>query len=195
MQRFAAPRAIPGRAIALAASLVTLAVTLTGCLSAAIPAESVTPTVSAPSAGATSSPSADPLAERDRFLREQQQPLDGSLLSAKTELQRALVETQRQWVESQGGTWTPEQESIILALALDACETSILNGHEIEVSTFRIHVDSSPLIAELIAASPADTADQARSSLVSMMVFGTGYICPQDAPQWERAWEASGDDY
>ena len=175
-------------------ALVSLLV-LSGCslLPAAPEPESEpspTPTVSA-------SPTADPdagagamedmLVERDEFFAAQQQVPGQAQLLAKTEPQTELVARQREYVESQGVTWTPELESITLALALDACETSILNGHAVDVDVFRSHVATSPLIA---AVAGDDTAAQA--GVVDIMVYGTGFLCPDDAPQWEAAMAEAG---
>ena len=132
----------------------------------------------------------DALAERDAFIEAQQQPLDGTALVAKTPEQIELISQQRAYVESQGGTWNADAESITLALALDACETSILNAHAVDVDIFRTHVTSSPLIDAVTGGDPA-----AGEGAVSIMVFGTGFICPDDAPQWESAWSESGGAY
>lgn len=148
------------------------------------PRVSPTPTASDAEAG---SGTADALVERDAFFTAQQQiPGEGELV-AKTDAQKQLVTNQREYLESQGATWTSELESITLALALDACETSILNGHDIDVDTFRAHVATSPLIAALAG---DDTAAQA--GVVSIMVYGTGFICPDDAPQWQTAASEAG---
>ncbi|MEH3089320.1 MAG: hypothetical protein PGN24_06885, partial [Microbacterium arborescens] len=71
----------------------------------------------------------------------------------------------------------------------DACETSILNGHEIDVTAFRTHVATSPLIDSLAV------DDASREGAVSIMVFGTRFLCPDDAPQWEQAWTEAGGEY
>ncbi|MBD7957822.1 hypothetical protein H9651_09255 [Microbacterium sp. Sa4CUA7] len=129
-------------------------------------------------------------AERDAFLAAQQQPLDGSALVAKTPEQQALVAEQRAYIESQGAQWDSQVETLTLALTLDACETSILNGHDVTVDVFRAHVATSPLIASVAGDDPAMI-----DGAVSIMVFGTGFICPDDAPQWEAAWTESGGVY
>lgn len=152
----------------------------------ASPRPSISPTPTASDAEAGSG-TADALAERDEFFTAQQQiPGEGELV-AKTDAQKELVTNQREYLESQGATWTSELESITLALALDACETSILNGHDVDVDTFRAHVATSPLIAALAG---EDTAAQA--GVVSIMVYGTGFICPDDAPQWQAAASEAG---
>lgn len=158
-------------------------------------AEAATPETEAPETDATPEAAdgdvlGDALAERDQFLIDQQQPLDGSSLVAKTPEQQELVAQQRAYVESQGGQWSAESETITLALALDACETSILNGHAVDLDIFRTHVTSSPLISAVSGGDP-----NAIEGAVSIMVFGSGFICPEDAPQWEAAWTESGGVY
>lgn len=140
--------------------------------------------VSTPDATSDAAPAdGDVLAERDRFIADQQQPLGEPLLSAKTPAQQQLVAEQRAHVESQGGQWSPQAESVTLALGLDACETSILNGHVVDANTFETHVATSPLIQQV------GTTPEALDGAVSIMVFGTGFLCPDDAPQWESAWQ------
>lgn len=130
----------------------------------------------------------DPFAEREQFFADQQQQPGDPLLSAKTDPQRELIAQQRAHVESLGGAWSPEIESITLALGLDACETSILNAHDIDLTVFRMHGATSPLI-QSFATAPAEL-----EGAVSIMVFGTRYLCPDDASQWESAWtEAAGE--
>ncbi|QEW03155.1 hypothetical protein [Microbacterium lushaniae] len=145
--------------------------------------EETTPAPEETAAG--SAPVADALAERDEFFATQGQPVDGSLPTPQTPEQQEFLDQQRAYVESQGGTWDEFYDGVALAVTLDACETSILNGHEIDVDTARLHIDSSPLIAE-ISGGDAD----ATQGLASIMVFGTGFICPADAPQWEAAFTA-----
>ena len=192
------------RALTAAAAAAFLAVSLTACVAYPtdgaqridVPEESTTAPTPEPTAdeGAESEESADgfgaALTERDAFLEAQQQPLDGTALVAKTPEQIELINQQRAYVESQGGTWNADAESITLALALDACETSILNGHAVDVEVFRAHVNSSPLISAITGGDP-----QAIEGALSIMVFGTGFICPDDAPQWEAAWTETGGVY
>lgn len=172
--------------------LAAAAFGLTACAGPAAPATTPPEAETSPTAPAvTASPHPAPeiregMAERDQFIRDQQQPLDGSLLVAITEPQKALVRQQREYVQSQGGTWNAESESVTLALALDACETSILNGHEVDDAVFLTHVMSSPLIRAVAGDDP-----QAQTNVASIMVFGTGFLCPDDAPQWQSAWEAA----
>lgn len=165
--------------------------TLSGC--SLLPAAQDPDAAPSPTATPSASPSAtaggmdDMLAERDEFFATQQQiPGEGQLV-ARTDAQAELVTRQREYVESQGATWSAELESITLALGLDACETSILNGHAVDVDVFRSHVATSPLIA---AVAGDDTAAQA--GVVDIMVYGTGFLCPDDAPQWEAAMAEAG---
>ena len=192
------------RAFTAAVAAAFLAVSLTACSAYPTdgaqridaPEESAAPTPEVTTDEGTAPQDAaadgmeDALAERDAFLEAQQQPLDGTALVAKTPEQIELISQQRAYVESQGGTWNADAESITLALALDACETSILNGHAVDVEVFRAHVTSSPLISAVSGGDP-----QAIEGALSIMVFGTGFICPADAPQWESAWSESGGVY
>jgi hypothetical protein len=141
----------------------------------------------APSASAADGDYAAALAERDQFIADQQQPLDGSLAKARTPEQIAFVAEQREWIESNGLTWTEEEEAVTLALALDACETSILNFHTVTTDTVSTHVATSPLIQGQIDQAP-DQADLIRQSMLEIAVFGTSFICEADAPQWEAAY-------
>lgn len=181
-------RTRPMTALALTGALLLLA---SACASGPEPAE--TPTSASTSAASTTptpdetgdavASEGDVLAERDQFILDQQQPLGEALLTAKTPAQQQLIAEQRTHVESQGGQWSPQAESITLALGLDACETSILNGHVVDASTFETHVTTSPLIQQV--GSTPESLDGA----VSIMVFATGFLCPDDAPQWESAWQ------
>ncbi|WJL95543.1 hypothetical protein QSU92_16780 [Microbacterium sp. ET2] len=189
---------MPSRSTAAAAALVIVALSLAGC-SFSVPVvesdASSSPTVAAPAPTQTESDDtagddqmADALAERDQFLADQQLPLDGSPLVAVTPAQQEFIAQQREFIESQGGTWDAQTESISLALAADACETAILNYHEVDAPLLQAHVASSPVFAQVI---PADfTADQraaAERNVASVMVFGAGFLCPEDGPQWEAA--------
>ncbi|MDF2554895.1 MAG: hypothetical protein K0R60_790 [Microbacterium sp.] len=181
--RFALP-------IALASALA-----LTGCSllpsgqdTDAEPSPTVTTEASpTPTAESDAGGTEDMFVERDEFFATQQQiPGQGELV-ARTDAQIELVARQREYVESQGVAWTAELESITLALGLDACETSILNGHAVDADVFRTHVATSPLIS---AVAGDDTAAQA--GVVDIMVYGTGFLCPDDAPQWEAAMAEAG---
>lgn len=188
------------RTATLAALAVVGALALTGCAPASdagtsdatpaatpsAPEKSASPT---PDAGGDGAMSGDVLAERDAFIAEQQQPVGQPVLTAKTPAQQDLVAQQRAHVEANGGQWSEQAETVTLALALDACETSILNGHEIDVASFRTHVVTSPLIGSLAV------DDASREGAVSIMVFGTRFLCPDDAPQWEQAWTEAGGEY
>ncbi len=129
----------------------------------------------APSSVATEAPSTAPgdeatvdpddysdvFAERDEFFRAQQLPMDGTPLVAVTPAQKDFIAQQRAYVEQQGLSWTASDENLALALAGDACETSILSRHRVDASTLIAHVTTSPLFAQLI---PADLEGDARTT-------------------------------
>lgn len=187
------------RHILLGAAAFAAVLTLSAC---SAPQQSSHPTKQAPTPSHTATASqtdgaTDVLAEREAFAKAQQFPLDGTLLSAKTEPQKAFVAQERANVEAHGQTWDAERENIYLALAADACETSILNSHQLRIDTFRVHVLGEPIIAKLI---PADTAPDQKvtfeRNLMSFAVNGTKYLCPADYQQWldafDKAYPAAG---
>jgi hypothetical protein len=126
--------------------------------------------------------SEDALAEREAFFDVQGRPVEGGFPTPQTPEQQQFLDEQRAYVESQGGEWDEFYDGIALAVTLDACETSILNGHEVTTEVAAAHIQTSPLIAEISGDDPA-----AVQGLASIMVFGTGFVCPDDAPQWEAA--------
>lgn len=169
-----------------------LAATLAGCAPAPAPSDAATPSVTAstptssgPAAG-EENPAPDmeaAILEREEFFDAQQQPRDGSLLSAKTPEQQEFIAQQRAYLESQGATWAPETESLLLATTLDACETAILNNHRTDADIFAMHVNSSPIFAQVAQGDAA-----AEQGLASIMVFGMSFVCPSDAEQWDAAY-------
>ncbi|MEB4616163.1 hypothetical protein [Leucobacter sp. M11] len=189
---------------AAAALALTLGAVLAGC--AAGPSDSPKPAASeatespAPSESEPTESESAPagvdmdkaLAERDAFIRDQQLPLDGSTLVAVTEGQKAFIAEEKAFIESQGATWGgAEQEGIYLALAADACETAILNGHRIDTTTLETHVGTSPLFASLIPAEITGAERQAAErNVASIMVNGTKYLCEPDFAQWSAAFDA-----
>lgn len=187
----------------LSLTLAALLVGTTGCLglpspldpdaaaSASRPAPAAAD-VASPSNDATAAPESfeDVFAERDEFFREQQLPMDGSLLVAVTPAQQQFIAEQRAYVEQQGLPWTAQDESLALALAGDACETAILSRHEVDASTLIAHVSTSPLFAQLV---PADARGEARTRaeapIASVMVFGATFLCPDDGDAWVAAYQ------
>ncbi|GAA1504085.1 hypothetical protein GCM10009761_02190 [Agromyces terreus] len=137
----------------------------------------------------------DVLVERDEFLLAQLQPTDGSPLTAQTPEQQAFIDEASASVEANGGEWSPELETYSLALTMDACETSILNGHDIDEQTVLAHVSSSPLVDALLVGVPAEQVDPLTTNLVSISVLGVSYICPADYDQWATATATIGDDW
>lgn len=129
----------------------------------------------------------DALAEQEQFLKDQELPLDGSPLTAVTPEQKKFIEEQRTHVESQGGVWTPEAETLTLALTADACETAILNSHEVDTSTVRTHIATSPLFLTIPEEVTADEREQAEASMAEIMVYGMQHMCADDYPEWRDA--------
>lgn len=184
------------RSVRLIAPMLLLAlVPLAGCQFTPLPASSEPgealapsdePTGSAGESGSDDLIDGDVFAERDAFFEAQQQIPGDAMLTPKTPEQQEFISQQRAYTESQGGTWSPEIESITLALALDACETSILNGHDVDQDLYATHVATSPLISALTNGDPTT-----ERNVTSIMVFGTGFLCPADAAQWESAFRAA----
>lgn len=179
-------RPLPVAAVALAAAFL-----LSACGGTDVgtrPSPTSPPSSAAAPTPAASAELEDAFAERDRFFREQQFASGATTLSAVTPAQKDFIAQQRAYLESQGAVWSDEYETIYLALTADACETSILNGHEVDTDTFTTHIQTSPLVTTILQ----DVADEQRSAatanLASVMVFGTTFLCPADAPQWEAAY-------
>ncbi|QIM16879.1 DUF2510 domain-containing protein [Leucobacter insecticola] len=133
--------------------------------------------------------------ERDQFMQDQQQPIDGSLLAAKTPAQQAFVAEARAQVEQNGGVWDVQTESIALALALDACEGSILNGHTMTVETVRLHAATSPLIGVVAGSGTEAQRTEIVAGLMKLVVTGTSHLCPADSAQWSSAVGSIGSDW
>jgi|GEM_PF-2651965 len=127
------------------------------------------------------------LTEQEQFLKDQQLPLDGSPLSAVTPEQKQFVEEQRVHVESQGGVWTSEAETLTLALTADACETAILNYHDVDTSTVQAHIVTSPLFLTIPQDLTASEREQAEAGMAEIMVYGMQHMCPADYPDWRDA--------
>lgn len=131
----------------------------------------------------------DAFAEREKFFQEQQLPLDGTPLTAVTPAQQEFIAQQKAYVEEQGVEWTAQDESLSLALAADACETAILNNHEIDADLLRTHVATSPLFAQLVPADlQGDDRTSAEAPIASVMVFGATFLCPDDGDAWISAY-------
>lgn len=181
-----APVPFSSRRVAFGASLLLAALLTAGCsadqLAGGAPGAG-DPTPSASEASPTPSP--EVLAERDRFIAAQGQPQDGSLPTAKTPEQQAFLAQEKAYIESQGGTWDAVYDGVALAMTLDACETSILNRHEVTPDIARLHIDSSPLMQKISVGDAAAT-----QGLASIMVSGTRFLCPDDAAQWEAGFTA-----
>ena len=128
------------------------------------------------------------LAERDRFIKDQQLPMDGSHLSAVTPEQKQFVAEQRAHIESHGEAWTQDYETTILALTGDACESAILSFHDVDTTAVQMHIASSPLFLGMIPENLSDAEhEQAEASMAEIMVYGMQHMCPADYPQWAQA--------
>ncbi len=128
-------------------------------------------------------------AERDEFFAEQEQA-PGEVLVAKTPAQIEFTTRQREYIEANGAQWSAEYEDLILALALNACETSILNGHQIDETTFVSHYSTSPQIQAVTQGRTEEEVSLITQNLTEIMKDGTAYLCPDDFEQWDAAWQA-----
>lgn len=137
----------------------------------------------------------DAIAEREAFMKAQKQPVDGSLLVAQTPEQRAFVDEAKVSLEERGGVWDAQTESYTLALTLDACETSILNGHKVDENTVRTHAETSPLLAALIEGAQPDQQAALKSGLMNLAVTGISHVCPADFDQWNDSVQSIGDSW
>lgn len=128
------------------------------------------------------------MAERQQFMTDQQvQP--GTTLVATTPEQIEFTTRQREFIEANGAQYSPDYEDLILALALNACETSILSGHKVDAVVFAGHVATSPQLQALTSGRSKEQADQITRNLTEIMRDGTHYLCPADYPQWKAAWD------
>ncbi len=167
------------RAVLLAAAL--LMITLSACSAGS---DSTAPPDVTPS---PTSDLGDAFAERDRFFADQGFAGGATRLAATTPAQQDFIAQQRAYVESQGAPWSADSETVALALTADACETSILNGHDVNAADVTAHVQSSPLIAALLEGLSDEQRAAGVENLTSIAVFGTGFLCPADQPQWQAA--------
>lgn len=152
------------------------------------PAPAQTP---APSAPASSGPNlSGAFKERDQFFQDQRLPMDGSPLKAVTPKQKEFIARMDSEYTKLGATWSDQDESIALALTSDACETSILNSHNLDETSVRTHVSTSPLIGSLVGQAAPEQKGQATNGLAKTLVIGTEYMCPADHPQWQAAFDS-----
>lgn len=131
----------------------------------------------------------DAFAERDQFMRDQQFPTDDSWLTAVTDGQKEFIEWRRADVENQGGEFTERDEHITLALASDACETAILNGHNVDSAILKSHIETSPLIAVIIGDSDSERAKDIEWTLGYISVYGMKFMCESDYEPWRAVFD------
>ena len=137
----------------------------------------------------------DVFAEREQFMIDQQLPLDGSLLQAVTPEQHEFVQVMKQQFATNGVEFTKNDESVVLALAADACETAILSSHDSTDFVLRGHAITSPLIAEITKNLDEPTKSQAIDNLMYTAATGMSYMCPADADGWFETLDAIGGDW
>ena len=194
------------RTIAVTSAVLAAGLMLSACSAAdaapdAKPSSKATPEASAkePVPGAEASEGSEDgpvdfeaaLAERDQFIADQGMPLDGTPLVAHTDAQKEFIGREKAFVESQGQMWSAEAESTYLALAMDACETSILQGHRVTQDTLVVHVASSPLFQAML---PAEITGEERRvgerNTSAKMITGVSYLCEADTAHWVEAFNA-----
>lgn len=139
----------------------------------------------------TDSEFSDVFAEREQFMIDQQLPLDGSLLKAVTPEQQEFIEVVKQQFATNGVEFTENDESIVLALAADACETAILSSHDSSDFVIRGHALTSPLIAEITKNLEEPAKSQAIDNLMYTAATGMSYMCPADADGWFETLDAN----
>jgi len=155
------------------------------------PPASAKPAPSPESSGDAAAGLEDAFAERDAFFAEQMFPTDGTPPRANTAAQQELVKKQSEWVTSQGGSWSEQDESILLAMASDTCETGILNGHKIDGALLKQTIVGSPMLPQ--KGTPEQKA-ALEKNFADVSVFGATYLCPDDGEAWVAAFaEAYGE--
>lgn len=170
---------------------------------AGLPTPTVTPIPSStptPFASITPSPSASNsigarMIERDKFLRDQKFARGTKLLTPQTKQHRAYIKVAKADFKKYRYRWTPVMQSAMLALTMDACETSILNGHNLKTSTARVHVQTEPLIPILTKGMSTKQKNRVTGNLMRTTVKGTGKICPAAYPGWKKVVNKIGNDW
>ncbi|MFD2675324.1 hypothetical protein [Gulosibacter bifidus] len=133
--------------------------------------------------------------ERDQFFKDQKIELNNTIHEAATPEQEAFIEDIRSKREAAGDTtWSPEIETVTIALASDACETSILNSHNVDTEIVRIHAATSPLIKQMVKGKTESERIRMTQGAMEIATTGVGYMCPADEPDWTAAMkEINGD--
>lgn len=137
----------------------------------------------------------DVFAERDRFRRDQPLPTGDSPVKAVTPEQKEFIARMKSEYASQGANWTNKAESLALVMTSDACEASILNSHSLDEAAVRSHVSASPFIAYVVGQAPPDKRVAVTNAMARTLVTGTEYMCPDDHPQWQAAFDAINGDW
>lgn len=128
-------------------------------------------------------------AERDAFMAAQ--GFGDHVPDATTAPQNAYIDAVRATFESSGTNWDPEYAGLYLALTSDACETSILNGHQIDTDLVLLYLATEPVIQQMIPteATPEQRVPFERHYLQAA-VAGVSQLCPADYEQWDAAYQA-----
>lgn len=126
----------------------------------------------------------DPFGERDEFLAVQGVPLEGQLVEPVTPEQEEFISAQRDFIADQGGQWDEQHTEVYLSLALDGCETAILNGHDPDPAIISTHITTSPLFSNLLAGQTGDALESGITNLLSSTIFGMQHLCPDDGADW-----------
>lgn len=162
----------------LAAAVIIVVLALAGCSSGS------GPTVQGQALEEQEADLTEAFEERDRFFSDQQAPPGKPLAGPVTAPQREFIDSQREHIVNNGGEWNEMTEQITLALTFDACESAILNLHQIDTSTLGIHIATSPLFEMLTQEHPEEQRKHIEASLLSTALYGMSYICPTDYDQW-----------
>lgn len=126
------------------------------------------------------------LVERDQFIKDQK-ITPGTKIAPITEEQKAFITEQKALIEEEGLSWDDEVQHIFLAAALEACETSILNGHEIDENVVRQHMLTDPMLGQLSQELTTYEKNMFYLRINAAAARGMAYICPEDAANWTAA--------
>ena len=130
------------------------------------------------------------LDERDAFIEAQQLP-PGSTLKAVTPEQKEFISAQTEYMESQGYEVDDELENLYLVVALEACETSILNNHKVNANVVYQHLITDPTLDAVVESSADSLSPEEKDFLYeqvnSVATYGMTFICPADAAAWQKA--------
>lgn len=135
-------------------------------------------------------------AEHEAFIESQQIDLDaGEPVTAHTPEQKEFIAELRRRFELSGIEMDVIDEAMFLSLALDACELSVLNGHQLDEFDVRLHVASDPIVNASVELVPENMRGPLTATLMDVAVVGTGFICPADYEQWSNIVDEVGESW